>query len=205
MADYRTPVRTAMLAAAAVIIMSGCTSRAPAATPAATGACRDLVATPARTPPPVDPMRPAMGFNPFNTFGTTFDQSLIVTVVKAMARNGMRAAGYRYVILDDGWQGPRTAAGQITADTRLFPCGIKRLARFVHREGFDFGIYTTPGPRSCAGRTGSAGHVSADARTFAAWGVDYVKLDWCNASYAPAAAAAIARQWRAASTRRTAR
>jgi alpha-galactosidase len=177
---------------------AGCTAHSQAAAPAAARECRDLVAALARTPPPVDPMRPAMGFNPFNTFGTTFDQSLIVTVVKAMARNGMRAAGYHYVILDDGWQGPRTAAGQITADARLFPCGIKRLAGFVHREGFDFGVYTTPGPRSCGGRTGSAGHVRADARTFAGWGVDYVKLDWCNADYAPAAAAAIARQWRAA-------
>jgi alpha-galactosidase len=139
-----------------------------------------------------------MGFNPFNTFGTTFDQSLIITVVKAMASNGMRAAGYRYVILDDGWQGSRGPGGQITADARLFPCGIKRLAAFVHGQGFDFGLYATPGPRSCAGRPGSAGHVSVDARTFASWGVDYVKLDWCNADYAPAPAAALARQWRSA-------
>src|SRR5258708_11105122 len=149
--------------------------------------CSGPVAAPAQTAsatgPPVDLMRPAMGFNPFNTFGTTFDQSLIVGVVQAMARNGMRAAGYRYVILDDGWQGPRTAGGQITADPSLFPCRIKRLADFVHHEGFDLGLYTTPGPRTCTGRTGSAGHVTADARTFANWGVDYVKLDWGNSDY----------------------
>jgi alpha-galactosidase len=177
---------------------AGCAMHGETASPPPADACSELVAAPARTPPPVELTRPAMGFNPFNTFGTTFDQSLIVAVVEAMARNGMRAAGYRYVILDDGWQGSRTAGGQLTADPRRFPCGIKRLAGFVHREGFDFGLYTTPGPRSCGGRTGSAGHVSADARTFAGWGVDYVKLDWCNADYAPAAAAAIAGQWRAA-------
>jgi alpha-galactosidase len=190
------------LAAAGVMALAvaGCTTHGTIAPAPAADACSELTAGPARTPPPVEPMRPAMGFNPFNTFGTTFDQSLIVAAVKAMARNGMRAAGYHYVILDDGWQGPRTAGGQLTADPRRFPCGIRRLARFVHREGFDFGLYTTPGPRSCAGRDGSAGHVRADARTFARWGVDYVKLDWCNADYAPAAAAALARQWRAALT-----
>ena len=177
---------------------AGCAMQGQTALPPAPGACSELVAAAARTPPPVGLTRPAMGFNPFNTFGTTFDQSLIVAVVEAMARNGMRAAGYSYVILDDGWQGSRTAGGQLTADPQLFPCGIKRLADFVHREGFDFGLYTTPGPRSCAGRNGSAGHVRADARTFAGWGVDYVKLDWCNADYAPAPAAAIAQQWRAA-------
>ena len=188
------------LAAAGVMTLAaaGCTAHRLAASPAAARACRDLAVAAAQTPPPVDLMRPAMGFNPFNTFGTTFDQSLIVAVVKAMARNGMGDAGYRYVILDDGWQGGRTATGLITPSPRLFPCGIKRLAGFVHREGFNFGLYTTPGPRSCGGRNGSAGHVSADARTFASWGVDYVKLDWCNADYAPAAAAAIARRWRAA-------
>jgi alpha-galactosidase len=139
-----------------------------------------------------------MGFDPFNTFGTTFDQAMIVSIVKAMARNGMRAAGYRYVILDDGWQGPRNAEGHITADPHRFPCGIRRLAEFVHKRGFLLGLYATPGPRSCAGRTGDAGHTAADARTFASWGVDYIKLDWCYADYAPSAAAAITRQWRAA-------
>lgn len=139
-----------------------------------------------------------MGFDPYNTFGTTIDQGMIAAIVRAMARNGMRAAGYRYIILDDGWQGPRTSSGTVTANPRRFSCGIKRLAGFVHREGFDFGIYTTPASRSCGGWTGSAGHAAADARTFASWGVDYVKLDWCDSDYSPAGAAAIARQWRAA-------
>lgn len=192
-------VAAAAVAAIMVLATAGCTQHGPrTAFSSPPRECRALAASPDRTPPPVNPMRPAMGYNPFNTFGTTFDQTLIVAIVKAMARDGMRADGYHYVILDDGWQGSRSRTGQITADARRFPCGIERLAAFVHREGFDLGLYTTPGPRSCGGRTGSAGHARADARTFARWGVDYVKLDWCHADYAPAAAAAAARQWRAA-------
>jgi alpha-galactosidase len=139
-----------------------------------------------------------MGFDPYNTFGDTIDQAVIADIVRAMARNGMRAAGYRYIILDDGWQGNRTAAGQITADPGRFPCGMERLVAFVHSEGFRFGIYTSPAPRACSGRTGSASHAVADARTFARWGVDYVKLDWCGSDYSASGAAAIARTWRVA-------
>lgn len=150
------------------------------------------------TVPPLDMALPVMGWNPYNTFGTSQDQALIVGVVHAMVRDGMRAAGYRYVLLDDGWQGSRTSSGEITADPARFPCGIAALAAFVHASGFRLGIYTSPAERACSGRTGSAGHAAQDARTFAAWGVDYVKLDWCGADYSPAGAAAIARTWRSA-------
>lgn len=177
---------------------AGCTPVTNPLAPAAPDGCTQLAAARATAPPPVDPLRPTMGYDPFNTFGTTFSQKLILSIAAGMARNGMRAAGYRYIILDDGWQGPRNAAGQITADSRRFPCGIKWLAGFLRREGFRLGLYTTPGTRSCADRTGSGGHAAADVRTFAGWGVDYIKLDWCNADYGTAAAAAIARQWRAA-------
>jgi len=165
---------------------------------ASADACPGLNADPILTPPPVNPDRPVMGFNPYNTFGTSIDQAEIVGIVRAMAANGMRAAGYKYVILDDGWQGARTRSGQITADPSLFPCGIQRLAAFVHAEGFLFGIYTSPSPTACSGRVGSGGHVADDARTFASWGVDYVKLDWCGADYSPSGAAVIARAWREA-------
>ena len=198
--------RGALAAATGILLFAaaaadGCGGGDPAAlAPLPVSSCARLTTSPQVTPPQVDPLRPVVGYDPFNTFGVTFGQALIVQIVNAMARNGMRAAGYRYIILDDGWQGRRTAAGQITADPRRFPCGIKRLAEFVHAAGFRFGLYTTPAPRSCSGRTGSAGHVAADVRTFANWGVDYIKLDWCNADYAPPAAAGIARQWRAAMT-----
>jgi alpha-galactosidase len=140
-----------------------------------------------------------MGFNTYNTFGRrSINQAEIAGIVRAMAADGMRASGYQYVILDDGWQGTRTSSGQITANPALFPCGIKQLAAFVHAEGLLFGIYTSPAPQACSGRVGSGGHVIDDARTFASWGVDYVKLDWCGADYSPSGAAAIARTWRAA-------
>lgn len=177
---------------------ASCTAAGGRPNPALARECAQLTSGHGVPAPAVNPDRPAMGWDPFNTFGTTFNQQLVVSVVKAMESDGMRAAGYRYIILDDGWQGPRDASGNITADPSRFPCGIGRLAAFVHSHGFRFGLYTTPGSRSCAGRPGSAGHVRADARTFASWGVDYIKLDWCNADYAPAAAAALAQDWRRA-------
>jgi alpha-galactosidase len=198
--------RTALLAAVAFFApvaflaagLAGCTTTGgPGAFPA-TGACADLAVREPVSPPPVNLARPAMGWNPYNTFGTSQDQALIIGVVRALARDGMRAAGYQYVMLDDGWQGSRTSSGELTADPGRFPCGIAALAAFVHAEGFRFGIYTSPAPLACSLRPGSAGHVAQDARAFAAWGVDYVKLDWCGADYSPSAAAAITHQWRAA-------
>jgi alpha-galactosidase len=161
-------------------------------------ACASLAAGHPVAPPPVNPDIPVLGYNPYNTFGTGISQELIVGIVRAMAVNGMRAAGYRYVVLDDGWQGGRSSSGELTADPVRFPCGIKRLAAFAHASGFRFGIYTSPAPTACSGRAGSGGHAAADARTFARWGVDYVKLDWCGADYSQAGAAAIARTWRSA-------
>jgi alpha-galactosidase len=161
-------------------------------------ACASLAVSHQVATPPVNPDVPVLGYNPYNTFGTSVSQELIVGIVRAMAGNGMRAAGYRYVILDDGWQGSRTSSGELTADPVRFPCGMKRLTAFVHASGFRFGIYTSPAPTACSGRAGSGGHVAADARTFAQWGVDYVKLDWCGADYSPAGAAAITRTWRSA-------
>jgi alpha-galactosidase len=193
--------RTVAVAAAALVfwvaVATGCDTAQQAAAPGP-NACADLVVSHPQAPPPVDPGSPVTGFDPYNTFGTTIDQGLIADVVTAMARNGMRAAGYRYVILDDGWQGDRAGSGQITANPVRFPCGIQRLAAFVHAEGFRFGLYTSAAPQACSGRIGSGGHVADDVRTFASWGVDYVKLDWCGADYSSSGAAAIARTWRAA-------
>ena len=185
----------AVCAAAAVTV--GCGQAGDSAANTA-NACASLVAGHPVAPPPVNPDIPVLGYNPYNTFGTGISQELIVGIVRAMAVNGMRAAGYRYVLLDDGWQGGRSSSGELTADPVRFPCGIKRLAAFAHGSGFRFGIYTSPAPTACSGGTGSGGHVGADARTFAQWGVDYVKLDWCGADYSPAGAAEIARTWRSA-------
>jgi alpha-galactosidase len=89
----------------------------------------------------------------------------------------MRDAGYRYVVIDDCWQVSRDNAGTLVADPQRFPHGIKALADYVHSKGLLFGIYTDAGTNTCQGRPGTLGHEVQDARTFAAWGVDYVKED----------------------------
>jgi alpha-galactosidase len=140
---------------------------------------------------------PPMGFNHYNSFGNAVGEATIREVADAMVRNRMRDAGYRYVNLDDSWQGPRDASGNITVNAN-FPSGIKALGDYLHARGLRLGIYTTPAAKSCGGRPGSAGHAERDVRTFAAWGVDFIKLDWCGADYSAAGAQQIAEDWRAA-------
>ncbi len=147
--------------------------------------------------PAVDAAGPPMGFNHYNSFGTEVSEETIREVSDAMVGNGMRDAGYQYVNLDDGWQAPRDADGNLTANAR-FPSGIKALADYVHARGLRLGIYTTPTSTSCGGRPGSAGNTERDVATFAAWQVDFIKLDWCGADYSPAGAQRIARRWRSA-------
>ena len=127
----------------------------------------------ARTPP--------MGWNSWNHFGCNVSASLIREVADAMAASGMRDAGYQYVTIDDCWQVGRDAKGVIVADSVRFPGGMKPLADYVHSKGLKFGIYTDAGRRTCEGRPGSYGSEEIDAKTYAQWGVDYVKIDWCNA------------------------
>jgi alpha-galactosidase len=138
---------------------------------------------------------PPMGFNPYNHFGNNVTETMIRQVADSMVANGMRDAGYLYINLDDDWQGGRDAAGNLIANSN-FSSGIPALADYLHSRGFRFGLYTSPAATTCAGRAGSAGHYSQDVTTFASWGVDYIKLDWCGADYSPAGAASIARQWR---------
>jgi len=125
----------------------------------------------ARTPP--------MGFSTWNHFETAIDDGTIREIGDALVANGMRDAGYVYVNIDDGWQGTRDEQGNIRANDK-FP-DMHALAEYLHAHGLKLGMYTSPGPRSCAGFEGSYGHEEQDARTFAAWGVDYLKYDWCSA------------------------
>ncbi|OLC74385.1 MAG: alpha-galactosidase [Gemmatimonadetes bacterium 13_1_40CM_4_69_8] len=127
----------------------------------------------ARTPP--------MGWNSWNHFGCDVSDRLIRETADAMVASGMRDAGYRYVVIDDCWQVVRDAQGRLVADSARFPDGIKPLADYVHAQGLKFGIYTDAGRKTCQGRPGTYGHEMEDARTFASWGVDYVKEDWCYA------------------------
>jgi alpha-galactosidase len=127
-------------------------------------------------------LTPPMGWNSWNHFGCNVSDSLLRGTADAMVSSGMRDAGYRYVVIDDCWQVSRDAKGTIVADSSRFPHGMKSLADYVHGKGLRFGIYTDAGTKTCQGRPGSYGYEDQDARTYAAWGVDYVKEDWCNAN-----------------------
>jgi alpha-galactosidase len=121
-----------------------------------------------------------MGWNSWNKFQTRIDDATVRGIADAMVRSGMKDAGYRYVIIDDGWQGSRDAEGVLSPNSQ-FP-DMKALAEYVHSKGLLIGIYSSPGPRTCGGFEGSYGHEEQDAKTFAAWGMDYLKYDWCSAS-----------------------
>jgi alpha-galactosidase len=123
---------------------------------------------------------PQMGWNSWNSFACNINEKLIRDTADAMVRLGLKDAGYEYVNIDDCWHGARDASGAIQADPERFPSGIKALADYVHGKGLKLGIYSDVGATTCGGRPGSRGHEYQDARTYAAWGIDYVKYDWCD-------------------------
>jgi alpha-galactosidase len=123
---------------------------------------------------------PPMGWNSWNKFACNVSEDLIKSVADAIATNGMKDAGYQYVVIDDCWQVSRDANGNIVADPKQFPSGIKALADYVHSRGLKFGLYSDAGAKTCAGRPGSQGHEYQDALQYARWGADYLKYDWCN-------------------------
>jgi len=153
-----------------LVAVAGSCARGPATTAGGGTASFPLLAA---TPP--------MGFNTWNRFGCNVSDTLVRSMADAMVSSGMRDAGYRYVVIDDCWQVDRDSTGRILADAERFPNGMKALADYVHEQGLEFGIYTDAGRKTCQGRPGSYGHEDEDARTYAAWGVDYVKVDWCHA------------------------
>lgn len=124
----------------------------------------------ARTPP--------MGWNEYNFFHNKVDAADIRAAADALVSSGMKAAGYEYVDMDDTWEGQRNAQGEIQPNSR-FP-DMKALAAYVHSRGLKFGLYSSPGPKTCAGYAGSYGHVRQDAETYASWGVDLLKYDLCG-------------------------
>ena len=125
-------------------------------------------------------LTPPMGWNSWNHFGCNVNEQLIRDTADALAGSGMRDAGYKFLVIDDCWHGERDAHGDIQADAKRFPSGIKALADYVHSKGLKFGIYSDAGTKTCAGRPGSRGYEFQDAAQYAAWGVDYLKYDWCN-------------------------
>jgi alpha-galactosidase len=124
---------------------------------------------------------PPMGWNSWNKYACKdINEKVVRESADAMASNGMKDAGYQFVVIDDCWQTGRDAAGNIVADAERFPSGIKALADYIHSKGLKFGIYTDAGTLTCAGRPASLGHEYQDAKQYALWGVDYLKEDWCH-------------------------
>ncbi len=124
-------------------------------------------------------LTPPMGWSSWDTFLYSVTETDVMQMADAMATNGMKAAGYQYINIDDGWPLYRDAAGVIVADTNSFPSGIKALADYVHSRGLKLGLYTDRGYYTCGGRPGSYSYETLDALTYASWGVDYVKEDAC--------------------------
>lgn len=125
-------------------------------------------------------LTPPMGWNSWNKFGCNVDEIMIRQIADAMAATGMKNAGYQFVVIDDCWQGKRDSLGFIHPDPLRFPSGIKALADYVHAKGLKFGIYSCAGNKTCGGCPGSRGYEYQDGLTYAQWGVDYLKYDWCN-------------------------
>jgi alpha-galactosidase len=142
----------------------------------------------ARAAPGSPAVTPPLGWNSWNSFGCGVTEAAVRQAADAMVSSGMRDAGYQYVVVDDCWFDPvRDAQGNLRAHPTKFPSGMQALGDYIHSRGLKFGIYQVPTERTCAqrvgnhpGSTGSMGHEVQDARTFAAWGVDYLKYDWCS-------------------------
>jgi alpha-galactosidase len=125
-------------------------------------------------------LTPPMGWNSWNKFGCNVSEDMIKGMADGMVKSGMKDAGYQYVVIDDCWQVSRDKNGNIIADPQHFPSGMKALADYVHSLGLKFGIYSDAGSKTCAGRPAGLGHEYQDALQYAAWGVDYLKYDWCS-------------------------
>ena len=149
--------------------------------PAGEGAMPARIEPPTPHPVPYNGLAktPPMGWNSWNKFAGRVDDATVRGIADAMAGNGMKEAGYLYINIDDTWEGERDAQGNIQTNKKFLD--MKALADYVHRKGLKLGIYSSPGPNTCAGYEGSYGHEEQDARTYAAWGIDYLKYDWCGA------------------------
>lgn len=126
-------------------------------------------------------LTPPMGWNSWNFFEANVSEKVIMDMADAMASNGMKDAGYQYLVIDDHWVAGRDKHNNLYADPARFPHGMKYLADYVHGKGMKLGIYSDAAWLTCGGVTGSYNFEETDARTFAAWGIDFLKYDYCNA------------------------
>lgn len=125
-------------------------------------------------------LTPPMRWNGWNLFEEEASDKLIKEKADAMVTSGMSRAGYQYIVLDDFWVGGRNAGNELFPDPVRFPNGIKALADYVHAKGLKLGIYSDAASLTCGGVTGSYNFEERDATTFAKWGIDYLKYDYCN-------------------------
>lgn len=123
-------------------------------------------------------LTPPMGWNSWNVWGTSVDEAKVRAAADWMVESGLAAHGYQYINIDDAWEGERDSDGRIQTNEK-FP-DMKALADYVHGKGLKLGIYSSPGPKTCADYEGSYGHERLDAETYAAWGIDLLKYDWCS-------------------------
>ena len=123
-------------------------------------------------------LTPPMGWNSWNVWGLNVDETKVRAAADIMVSSGLAAHGYQYINVDDAWEADRAPDGEILCNER-FP-DMKALGDYIHSKGLKFGIYSSPGPKTCGGYTGSYQHEEQDALTYARWGVDYLKYDWCS-------------------------
>ncbi|KAF8510879.1 alpha-galactosidase [Hysterangium stoloniferum] len=126
-------------------------------------------------------LTPQMGWNTWNHFGCSISEDTIISAAQAVVDNKLDKLGYQYIIMDDCWQAPArdNSTGAPVADPQKFPNGVKNLADKIHAMGLKFGIYSSAGTYTCGGRFGSLDFEEVDAKTYASWGVDYLKYDNC--------------------------
>lgn len=125
-------------------------------------------------------LTPPMGWNSWNTFGEHINETMIKETADSMVENGLLECGYEYLVIDDCWSlRERDKNGRLVADPEKFPHGMKAVAEYVHQKGLKFGMYSCAGNLTCAGYPGSFEHEFIDAATFAEWGVDFLKYDYC--------------------------
>ena len=122
---------------------------------------------------------PPMGWNSWNTFGADVNAEVVKGTVDAFINEGLKDAGYEYIVIDDCWEADHRVDGRLTWNKDKFPEGIKALSDYVHSKSLKFGIYSCAGTHTCAGKPASFGYEELDALTFAEWGVDFLKYDFC--------------------------
>ena len=123
-------------------------------------------------------LTPPMGWNSWNVWGTKVTAEHVRDAAQAFIKSGLANYGYRYINIDDAWEAGRSSTGEIETNEKFGD--MKQLADEVHAKGLQLGIYSSPGPKTCAGYTASYQHEQQDADTYAKWGIDYLKYDWCS-------------------------